>query len=99
MFDGKSMLGIKRSTNDKYHNTILNHIKAAKQQADNVVLEIPKFVSRRVIHDTVRGYLSQSKKIELLLLNMAINAMCTNKKFGAVHNTDPGQRFEPHTRY
>jgi hypothetical protein len=68
LFDGKSMLGIKRSTNDKYHNTILNHIKAAKKQADNVVLEIPKFVSRRVIHDTVRGYLSQSKKNRIIIV-------------------------------
>ena len=46
LFDGKSMMNIKRSEDSKkYHNDILNRIKSAKKQADNVVLEIPTFVS------------------------------------------------------
>lgn len=69
LFDGKSMMGLKRSGNDKkYHNAILNHIKSAKKQADNVVLEIPNFVSRRVIGKTINGYMKQSSKGRIIIV-------------------------------
>ncbi|MBQ7451816.1 MAG: hypothetical protein IJV60_04605 [Prevotella sp.] len=68
-FDGKSMMGLKHSCDKKkYHNAILNHIKAAKKQADNIVLEIPTFVSRRVIGKTVNGYLKQSSKGRTIII-------------------------------
>ena len=69
LFDGKSMMGLQRSGNKKkYHNAILNHIKSAKKQADNVVLEIPTFVSRRVIGKTINGYLKQSSKGRIIIV-------------------------------
>ena len=69
LFDGKSMMGLKHSGNKKkYHNAILNHIKAAKKQADNIVLEIPTFVSRRVVGKTVNGYLKQSSKGRTIII-------------------------------
>ena len=52
----------------KYHNAILNHIKSAKKQADNVVLEIPTFVSRRVIGKTINGYMKQSSKGRIIIV-------------------------------
>ena len=69
LFDGKSMMGLQQSGNKKkYHNAILNHIKSAKKQADNVVLEIPTFVSRRVIGKTISGYLKQSSKQRIIIV-------------------------------
>lgn len=69
LFDGKSMMGLQQSGNKKkYHNAILNHIKAAKKQADNVVLEIPTFVSRRVIGKTINGYMKQSSKGRIIIV-------------------------------
>lgn len=69
LFDGKSMMGLQRSGNKKkYHNAILNHIKSAKKQADNVVLEIPTFVSRRVIGKTINGYMKQSSKGRIIIV-------------------------------
>lgn len=69
LFDGKSMMGLQQSGNKKkYHNAILNHIKSAKKQADNVVLEIPTFVSRRVIGKTISGYLKQSSQNRIIIV-------------------------------
>ena len=69
LFDGKSMMRIKRGgSKKKYHNDILNRIKDAKKQADNVVLEIPTFVSRRTISTTVNGYLKQSSKQRIIIV-------------------------------
>lgn len=60
---------LQRSGNKKkYHNAILNHIKTAKKQADNVILEIPTFVSRKVIGTTIKGYLKQSSKSRLIII-------------------------------
>ena len=70
LFDGKSMFGLKRDANAKeQHNAIINHIKKAKKQADNIVLEIPGFVDREIIHRTVNGYLSQSGKERVILVH------------------------------
>ena len=69
LFDGKSMMGLWRSGDKKkYHNAILNHIKAAKKQADNVVLEIPTFVPRMIIGKTINGYLKQSSKNRIIIV-------------------------------
>lgn len=69
LFDGKSMMGIRRGcSKKKYHNDILNRIKDAKKQADNFVLEIPTFVSRKTIGTTVNGYLKQSSKQRIIIV-------------------------------
>ena len=68
-FDGKSMMKV-RKTNDrkKHHNDILNRIKSAKEQADNIIIEIPSFITRRTIAKTVNGYLSQSKTKRIIIV-------------------------------
>lgn len=73
LFDGKSMMSIKRvedgtDGSEKYHNDILNRLKSAKKQADNVVLEIPTFISRNTISDTVKGFLMQSSKDRIVIV-------------------------------
>ena len=61
LFDGKSMMNINESGDrKKYMNVIQNRIKAAKKQADNVILEIPSFVDRKTIHLSVTDFLRQS---------------------------------------
>lgn len=68
-FDGKSMVNIEKSSdNTKYHNDILNRIKSAKKQADNAILEIPTFVSRKIISGTIKGYLKQSSKDRIIIV-------------------------------
>lgn len=64
LFDGKSMLNVKGD----YHNAILNHLKGAKKQADNVVLEAPTFIPRRIIWRTVTGYLKQTSKDRIIIV-------------------------------
>lgn len=69
LYDGKSMMNVIKTNNKKkHHNDILNRIKSAKEQADNVVLEIPMFISRRTISQTVNGYLRQSKKERIIIV-------------------------------
>ena len=69
LFDGKSMMNVVRTSNKKkHHNDILNRIKSAKQQADNVVLEIPTFITRRTIAQTINGYLSQSSTKRVIIV-------------------------------
>ena len=69
LFDGKSMMRIKPSgSKRKYHNDILNRIKEAKKQSDNIVLEIPMFVSRKTISETIKGYLVQSSKQRIIIV-------------------------------
>ena len=70
LFDGKSMYGLKKDANMKeQHTAITNHIKKAKRLADNIVLEIPSFVGREMIHWTVNGYLSQSRKERIIMVH------------------------------
>lgn len=70
LFDGKSMYGMRRdATPVQQKNAIENHIKKAKKQADNIILEIPSFVSRKLIHRTVTNYLSRSKKERIILVH------------------------------
>ena len=66
LFEGKSMLKIKVSGD--CHNAILNRIKDAKEQADNIVLEIPTFVSRKTVSNTILGYLKQSSKDRIIIV-------------------------------
>ncbi|MBR0433224.1 MAG: hypothetical protein IJK15_05945 [Bacteroidaceae bacterium] len=68
MFDGKSMMKLEKSGDkEKYKMAIRNHIKKAKKQADNVILE-PTFVSRKVIHDGIYGFLRQSQRNRIIIV-------------------------------
>ena len=82
LFDGKSMMDIERSEDcKKYHNDILNRIKSAKKQADNVVLEIPTFVSRKTISGTIKGYLMQSSKERVIIVKHGKKCYFYNRKY------------------
>ena len=82
LFDGKSMMGIERSEDsNKYHNAILNRIKSAKKQADNVMLEIPTFVSRKTISATIKGYLMQSSKERVIMVKHGNKCFIYNRKY------------------
>ena len=70
LFDGKSMLSMNRSATIKQQkNAIENHIKKAKKQADNIILEIPSSVARTTIHNTITNYLSRSKKERTIMVH------------------------------
>ena len=70
LFDGKSMYGMRRDASpEQQKNAIENHIKKAKKQADNIILEIPSFVARATIHRTVTNYLSRSKKQRIIMVH------------------------------
>ena len=40
----------------------------AKKQAENIVLEIPEFITRKVIHSTIINYLNRSKKNRIIIV-------------------------------
>ena len=70
LYDGKSMLGLdKLADRKKQKNAIENHIKKAKVQADNIILEIPSFVDRKIIHKTINNYLCRSKKERTIMVS------------------------------
>lgn len=70
LFDGKSMLSMNRNATIKQQkNAIENHIKKAKKQADNIILEIPSSVARTTIHSTITNYLSRSKKERTIMIH------------------------------
>lgn len=62
LFEGKSLFGLKNYEREYARHAILNHIKKAKKQADNIILEIPAMVEREIIHSAINGYLAQCKK-------------------------------------
>jgi hypothetical protein len=82
LFDGKSMMDVVKSTDKKkHHNDILNRMKSAKKQADNIVLEIPTFVSRKTISSTVKGFLRQSSKERVVIVKHGNKCYFYNSKY------------------
>ena len=73
-FDGKSMLNVEK-TDDvvTQKQQIENRIKKAKEQADNIVLEIPEWIELETIAKTVNNYLNRSSKERIILV-------CWNKR-------------------
>lgn len=68
-FDGKSMMNIENQGDpDKWKSAIEKRIKTAKKQADNMIIEVPGFISRKVIHATVINYLNRSKKKRIIII-------------------------------
>ena len=69
LFEGKSMVKVKPSDNDKkIKNAILNRIKDAKTQADNIIIEMPNHIERRQINKHIKGYLRQSNKKRTIIV-------------------------------
>lgn len=64
LFEGKSMLNFKGNpTNAKQvKSAIENHIKSAKLQADNIVLQVPESFDKKTVRKTVLNYLNRSHK-------------------------------------
>lgn len=76
LFEGKSMLDVKASDNDKIiREAIFNRIKKAKKQAENVIIEIPSHISRRQFNKHVRGYLRQSKTKRIIIVKWKNNVV------------------------
>ena len=45
-----------------------NRIKKAKEQADNIIIEVPTHYDRQVIDDTIHNYLSRSSKERTIII-------------------------------
>ena len=60
IFEGKSMMNLRRFDRPYVKNAIENHIKKAKKQADNIILEIDSKVDRETINAVVKNYLSRT---------------------------------------
>ena len=67
LIEGKRMLDIKNPKNEAaVVKSIKGRIKEAKEQARQVILEVPPELSRRVILRAVKGYLCQSKSVDVV---------------------------------
>ena len=76
LFEGKSMLDVKPTDNDKIvREAIFNRIKKAKKQAENVIIEIPSHISRRQFNKHVRSYLRQSKTKRIIIVKWKNNVI------------------------
>ncbi|MCH5220298.1 MAG: hypothetical protein J1F20_06970 [Muribaculaceae bacterium] len=63
LWDGKTA-SFENTPNErrKVKATIENHIKKAKEQADNFIIEIPEWVNQKWVDETVVNYLNRSNK-------------------------------------
>lgn len=69
LFDGKSMLGLDHNANiKKQRNAIENHIRKAKKQADNMIIEVPSFIERSTIHRTLSNYINRSNHERIIMI-------------------------------
>lgn len=69
LFDGKCMYDLDKTANLKQQkNAIENHIKKAKKQADNIILEMPSFMDRKNAENTIRNYLNRSKTKRVIMV-------------------------------
>ncbi|MBR5249527.1 MAG: hypothetical protein IKV28_02955 [Bacteroidales bacterium] len=76
LFEGKSMIKVKPSNNDKkIKNAILNRIKDAKTQADNIIIEMPSHIKRKQINTHIRRYLMQSRKKRIIIVKWKNKAL------------------------
>lgn len=70
-FDAKDMFNIVAKTKVDVKKSIIKHIQKAKDQADNIILRMPKWIKRSWIYQAVNGFLNQSKheRIIIVLIN------------------------------
>ena len=64
LFEGKSMLNFEGDPTDakQVKSAIENHIKSAKLQADNIVLQVPESFDKKMVRKAVLNYLNRSHK-------------------------------------
>ena len=68
-FDAKSLYDLKRRTDsENYQHAIQNKIKKAKDQAENIILDIPDFVPQKDIKGAIHGFLKVSHKKRTILV-------------------------------
>ena len=81
LFDGKSMMNITNHGElKKWKNAIENRIKSAKEQADNMIIEVPEFIPRKVIHSTIINYLNRSRKNRIIIIKWMDRFLFYDKK-------------------
>ena len=74
LFDFKSMTNIEYTDNfNTQKNKLENRIKKAKEQSDNIVIEVPVWLKRDVIWSTLRNYLNRSNKKRIILIKKGDN--------------------------
>lgn len=71
-YEAKSMLDFEGNPKiwEQVKSAIENHIKKAKQQADNIILELPNGISQSFFEPIVRNYLNLShKQREIIIIS------------------------------
>ena len=69
LFDGKSLLEMSQGKSiEAYRRSIQKRIKDRKTQADNIVLEVPIFVSKNTIKSAIKGNFSVSNKSIIIIV-------------------------------
>ena len=66
--DGKSMMDVKESDIKTIKRKIQNRLSEAFRQADDVILEVPAFISKILLEDAVRGRLNTSHHEHLVYI-------------------------------
>ena len=67
LFDAKGLFNVERKEGG-YQNTILNHLKKAKKQAPNIILDIPDFINLNEAGKAISDFLRQSKHDRVVLV-------------------------------
>lgn len=69
LYDAKSLYGYNAGINYlKQKQSIENHIKKAKKQADNIILDIPDIFTEDCIDNTIQNYLNRSSKHRIIIV-------------------------------
>ena len=80
-FDAKVMKAPESgSTIEKIKNAIENHIKKAKKQADNIILELPTSVTRNLIDRTIWNYVERSNKERVVMVKHGTKLLIYKKR-------------------
>ena len=67
-FEGKSLLNFEGGDNKRQKQCIENHYKAAKEQAINMVFDVPTNISRDCLDKTIRNILSRTSKERTIIV-------------------------------
>ena len=68
-FEGKSMFKIEKAKSQRAYKTkIENKLKKAKQQSYNIIIDMPDFIGRDIIQDTITNYLENVTDNERIII-------------------------------
>lgn len=68
-FEGKSMFKIEKAASQRAYKTkIENKLKKAKQQSYNIIIDMPDFIGRDIIQDTITNYLENVTDNERIII-------------------------------